>query len=356
MQGVATLDGPSLGGLRLEVQGQRIAFTPRDGVDLVVGGQGALSWKNGDRLPKLTGNLRLDRAIYRRPITVGRTLRDMTKTERTDVDSYDPSADTLELDLRVVQAEPLRIENNLIEAEISIDDSKDAFRLIGTDQRFGVLGKMSIRRGTVRLRDTAFDIEQGEITFDNAHRVEPSFDVHAETDVRRGAEFGQTNWHIGAHAWGTPESFQFTLLSDPYLSQEDISLLLAVGMTQTELAALRTSDVTGTAALEALSTVAGVDSEVKRALPAIDEVRIGSAYSQRSERTEPHLHLGKRIADRVRLDAATGLSETRDFSTSLEYQISDETSVGAAYNNQTISKESPVGDIGVDLKWRLEFD
>jgi translocation and assembly module TamB len=356
MQGVATLDGSSIDGVRLDVQGQRVAFTPRDGVDLVVGGQGALSWKHGDRLPKLTGTLRLDRAAYRRPITVGRTLRDMTKTERTDVDSYDPSADRLELDLRVVQAEPLRVENNLIEAEISIDDSKDAFRLVGTDQRFGVLGQMSIRRGTVRLRDTAFAIKQGEITFDDAHRVEPSFDVHAETDVRRSAEFGQTSWHIGAHAWGTPESFQFTLLSDPYLSQEDISLLLAVGMTQTELAALRTSDVTGTAALEALATVAGVDSEVQRALPAIDEVRIGSAYSQRSQRTEPQLHLGKRIADRVRLDASTGLSESRDFSTSLEYQISDETSVGAAYNNQIVSTTSPVGDVGVDLKWRLEFD
>ena len=105
----------------------------------------------------------------------------------------------------------------------------------------------------------------------------------------------------------------------------------------------------------ALATVTGVEREVQRALPAIDEVRIASAYSQRSQRTEPQLHVGKRIADRLRLAASTGLSEARDFSTGVEYQISDKTSVGAAYNNQTTTS-SQLGDVGVDLKWRLEFD
>jgi translocation and assembly module TamB len=355
LSGLATLQGPRIDSVRVELAGQRVAFSPRDDVNLVIGGQGAVSWHHGDRLPKLTGTLRLDRALYKRPITMGRTLRDMTKAARADVDTYNPDADNLALDLRIVQGEPMRVQNNLIDAEISIDDSKDAFRLVGTDQRFGVLGRMSIRRGTARLRNTAFAIRQGEITFDNANRIEPSFDVHAETEVRHNTSTGVVNWQIGAHAWGTPDSFRFTLNSTPYLSEDDIALLLAVGVTQTELATLR-NDVTGTAALEALATVTGVDKEVQRALPAIDEVRIASEYSQRSQRTEPQLHLGKRIADRVRLDAATGLSESRDFSTGVEYQISDKTSVGAAYNNQTTTSASQLGDVGVDLKWRLEFD
>jgi translocation and assembly module TamB len=114
--------------------------------------------------------------------------------------------------------------------------------------------------------------------------------------------------------------------------------------------------MTGTAALEALATVTGVGREVKRAHPALADLRIASSYSQRSQRTEPQLHLGKRIADRVRMEASTGLSEARDFSTGVEYQISDKTSVGAAYNNQTSTSASQLGDVGVDLKWRLEFD
>ena len=35
---------------------------------------------------------------------------------------------------------------------------------------------------------------------------------------------------------------------------------------------------------------------------------------------------------------------------------SDKTSIGAAYGNQTANSPSHRADIGVDLKWRLEFD
>jgi translocation and assembly module TamB len=85
-------------------------------------------------------------------------------------------------------------------------------------------------------------------------------------------------------------------------------------------------------------------------------VQIASAYSLRSQRTEPQLHLGKRISEHVRLNATTGLSQSRDFSTGVDYQISDKTSVGALYNNRTSTSATQFGDVGVDLKWRLEFD
>jgi translocation and assembly module TamB len=356
LQGSAALHGRQLGSYRIELDADRLALSPKEGVDLVFGGQGALSWQRGDRLPKLRGTLRLGRTRYTRPVSVGRLLSDFTKKTRADVDSYDPKLDHVALELRVVQSEPMRVENNLIEAEISIDDAKEPFRLLGTDQRFGVLGDMDIRHGTLRVRDRPFSIKEGEISFDNAGRIEPRFDMHADTDVRRNAELGQLHWRIGVHAWGTPEAFQFELTSDPYLSQDDIALLLAVGMTHTELAQLQTSNLTSTAAFEALATVTGVEREVQRALPAIDDVHIASAYSLRSMRTEPQLHLGKRIAERLRLNAATGLSQSRDFSTGVEYQISDKTSVGAMYNNKTSTSASQLGDVGVDLKWRLEFD
>ncbi len=356
LNGAAALQGRHLGSMRFEIEGDRLAYSPREGVDMSFGGQTVLSWRQGDRIPKLSGTLRLSHMRYTRPINMGRTISDFAKKERADVHGYDPDEDMLALDLRIVESEPMHVENNLIDAEITIDDQKELFRLVGTDQRFGLLGNMSIRRGTVRLRDRSFVIKEGEITFNSVVRVEPRFDVHAVTDVRRTAQLGQTVWHIGVHAWGTPDSFQFALTSDPYLSEDDIALLLAVGMTHTELAQLQTSDLTGTAALEALSTVTGVEREVQRALPAIDDVHIASTYSMRTNRTEPQLHLGKRVADRVRLDAATGLSQSRDFSTGIDYQMSDKTSVGAIYNNQTSSSASPFGDVGVDVKWRLEFD
>lgn len=356
LSGAAALHGRELGSYRLELVGDRMFASPRDGIEVGFGGQGELSWKQGDRLPKLRGTLRLGRTHYTRPISMGTTLGDLTKKGRVDVATYDPELDHVALDVRIQQSEPMRVDNNLIEADIVIDDGKEPFRLLGTDQRFGVLGNMDIRRGTIRVRDRPFTIKTGEIDFNSSARVEPRFDVRADTEVRRNTQRNQENWRIGVHAWGTPESFQFELTSDPYLSEDDIALLLAVGSTHTELAQMAASNLTSTAALEALATVTGVEREVKRALPAIDELHIASAYSPRTLRTEPQLHLGKRVADRVRLSASTALSQARDFSTGVDYQISDKTSVGARYNNNTKLSYSQLGDVGVDVKWRLEFD
>jgi translocation and assembly module TamB len=300
--------------------------------------------------------VRLGRTHYTRPISMGTTLQDLTKKGRADVVMYDPELDHVALDVHVQQSEPMRVDNNLIEAEIVIDDGKEPFRLIGTDQRFGVLGNMDIRRGTIRVRDRPFTIKAGEIDFGSASHIEPHFDLRADTDVRRNAQLSQELWRIGVHAWGTPEAFRFELTSDPYLSEDDIALLLAVGSTHTELAQMTAGDLTSTAAFEALATVTGVEREVKRALPAIDDIHIASAYSPRTLRTEPQLHLGKRLADRVRVSASTALSQSRDFSTGLDYQISDRASVGARYNNKTNLSYSSLGDVGVDVKWRLEFD
>jgi translocation and assembly module TamB len=56
------------------------------------------------------------------------------------------------------------------------------------------------------------------------------------------------------------------------------------------------------------------------------------------------------------LNASTGIAESRDFSTGVQLQLNDQTAVEAVYNNQNATSASQIGDVGVDLKWRLEFD
>ena len=50
------------------------------------------------------------------------------------------------------------------------------------------------------------------------------------------------------------------------------------------------------------------------------------------------------------------IAESREFRTGVELELNDKTSVQAVYNNQNTTSASQVGDVGVDLKWRLEFD
>jgi translocation and assembly module TamB len=338
----------------LQIEADGLAITPRDGIDIKLGGRGELAWKKGDRLPLLSGKLRLDELTYKRPIKMERTIGEIAGPERAESASYDPELDALAIDFEIEQAKPLRISNNLIDAQLRLETDKIPFRLVGTDQRLGVLGSMSVKKGKIRFRERIFEVRQGDVRFDDETRVDPRFDLRAATEVRRTSD--RSDWRIEIHAFGSRDQFQFELSSEPYLSEDDIALLLTVGMTHAELALLQTSNLASAAALEALATVSGVSGELHRALPQIDDFRISSVYSERTNRTEPQLVIGKRIAENVRLSAQTGIAESRDFKTGVELELNDKTSVQAVYNNQNTTSAAAIGDVGVDLKWRLEFD
>jgi translocation and assembly module TamB len=220
----------------------------------------------------------------------------------------------------------------------------------------GIVGNMSVKKGKIRFRERIFEIRQGDVRFEDETRIDPRFDLRATTEVRRTSNTDRTDWRIEIHAFGSRDQFQFELSSEPHLSEDDIALLLTLGMTHAELAQLQTGELASAAALEALATVSGVQGEVHRALPQIDDFRISSAYSDRTNRTEPQVVIGKRIAENVRLTAATGIAESRDFKTGVELELNDKTSVQAVYNNQNTTSAAQIGDVGVDLKWRLEFD
>ena len=355
--GEGTIEGQALSRYVLNVVAHDLTLTPTDGLELVVGTDARLSWAAGERLPSLTGDVRVARLAYTHNIELGTTLGELTRTERREVTSYDPGHDHVTIDLTVHQDEPFLVRDNLMDATISIADDDRPFRIVGTDQRYGIVGDMRFSRGRIFFRNASFEMRNGgTLTFDSHERVDPHFDVHATTEIRRSGDLTAPSWRVMLDASGSRDAFRIVTRSDPDLPQEDILLLLTIGMTRMEAEALRGGDLGGTAALEALATVTGVDREVRRALPVIDEFRLTSGYSVRALRTVPQVSIAKRIADRVRLSATTALSETREFRAQIEAQLSDTTSVQAGYDNYNLTSASSFGNVGVDLRFRLEFE
>jgi translocation and assembly module TamB len=354
--GTGILEGRGLAAFDVDVSARDLAMHPADGVELGIGGDARLSWRRGDRVPSLSGVLHVGRLVYTRPIQVGQTLDELSRRARTEVARYDPALDHLQFDLRVVADAPLHVANNLLEADLSIRDAERPFRVVGTDQRFGVLGTMGIDRGVVRFRSTTFDIQRGVLEFDDETRIDPRFDIRAQTTIRRSGDFNVPLWRILLRAYGTTDGFRLDTQSDPELSQEDIVLLLTMGMTRAEAQQLQGGSLGQAAALEALTTVSGVDREVRNAVRVIDDFRLSSGYSLRTQRSEPQVSVGKRISDRVRLSATTGLGEARDFRASVEWQLDDQTSVQGGYDNLNTTTNATLGNLGVDLRWRLEFE
>ena len=111
-----------------------------------------------------------------------------------------------------------------------------------------------------------------------------------------------------------------------------------------------------TAAIEALSTLTGADSVVRGAIPVIDDFRLGTAYSSRTGRTEPTVTVGKRITERVRANVTSGLAENREVRSNVEWQLTPRTSVLGSYDNVNSVSSSAVGNLGADMRFRIEFE
>ena len=94
--------------------------------------------------------------------------------------------------------------------------------LRGTYDRPVLFGHADIERGEVTFEGRRYRITRGTIDFTNPTRIEPFFDVEAETNVR--VPGGRPTAYVGVA--GTTERLQPTLNSDPPLPTADVLALL----------------------------------------------------------------------------------------------------------------------------------
>jgi translocation and assembly module TamB len=258
--------------------------------------------------------------------------------------------------------------------------------LSGTNQRYGARGLLRLSADSkIILRNNEFLVREGYVRFDDPLKIAPMVDVRAQTEYRRYASSGASEqpsgaavtapiegsasatlspaastssaglWRITMQAVGEVDKLKMTLSSDPTLSQEDILLLLAIGMTRAEIDRGAASALGESVGLYALSALTGADKAVKKIVPLIDDFRFGSAYSARTARTEPTVTVGKRITDNVRATVTTGVSENREVRSNIEWRLNRQVSIQGSYDNLNDVSSSPLGNLGVDLRWRLEF-
>jgi translocation and assembly module TamB len=384
-KGAMPLRGLTLGALdsRVIVRGVRLA--PSDGIaatadaDLDVSYDPA-SERGNAALPHVTGEVTVDSLSYTRPIALTSDLSALGKgAKRTEVNGYDPSLDSMAFDVRVRARSPLVIKNNLIEVQLGIDSN--ALEVTGTNQRVGLRGALrTLPGGRFRFQSSDFELRQGVIRFDDVTRIDPNVDITAVTEYRRytdssaaaaagasstaggsaaasaGSTRGSSLWRITLHAYGDADNLRVDMTSEPSLSQEDIILLLAVGMTRAELDQLQASSIGTSIALNYLGAASGADRAVKQALPIIDDFRFGSAYSTATGKTEPQLTVGKRLTNDIRASVTAALSEDNEIRSDIEWRLNNRLSVQASYDNINDISSSALGNLGVDLRWRLEFE
>jgi autotransporter translocation and assembly factor TamB len=242
-----------------------------------------------------------------------------------------PTTLPIRYDVRVIAPSTLQIENDLARIVASSE-----LNLRGTFDRPLLFGRADIERGEVRFEGRRYQVTRGSLDFTNPNRIQPFFDVEAETRVRVP---GQT-YRVTLRMAGTTERMQPEFTSDPPLAAIDILTLLFSDSAPTgdiELASLRQPNQREQDILQARATRAltgALSQEVGRVVQdtfGVDSFQITpllmDPYQQSarlSVNPAARVTIGKRISDRVYLTYARSLSSsTRDEIILLEYDQND---------------------------------
>lgn len=381
--GGAPLIGTKLGAARFGITARELALPLNDGIAAVADADLNLvikppSTDDDEReLPRVTGEVTLRSFEYTRPVTMTADISSLAQRgKRTEVQSYDPADDVIAFEVKLRSLKAMKLQNNLIDAELDVAD--EGLLLAGTNGRFGLRGGVTLHpRGKIFLRRSEFEVTNGRVRFDDLTRIAPEVDVTAVTEYRRyqtnapataaptasaagggsaAPNSGGGRWRIQLHAHGDADKLKVDLTSDPALAQDDIFLLLTVGLTRAELDQSQSASVGQSVALEALGSMTGADRAVTDAVPLIDEFRFGSAYSSRTGRTEPTVTIGKRLSKRIRANVTSGVADSREVRSNVVWQLSPRVSVEGSYDNVNDISSSTLGNLGADVRWRLEFE
>ncbi len=291
-------------------------------------------------LPTVTGDVEIANLRYTEDIrildwselNVDRLAGRQTRASRPKL--FDETKNTFAYDVNLHGKRNLKARNNIFDVDLSIDDVENPLRIVGTNQTFGFLGRVLGRPGQVRFAGKRFDIKYASIDFQDELRPEnPYFYVTADGQVR--------DWQITLTAEGTADEYEIKLASQPYLPQEDIIFVILTGLTRTEH---------GEYGISLGAPILGQLGPGGDAIPL--ELRIYKEYSEKADTETTRLALGRWLTPKVWVSVSSSVGEQSDVEAALDYRINDKFSLSAGYDDDN---EGSVGNVGVDLKFRLEF-
>jgi len=287
------------------------------------------------KAPTLGGSVVVKSAVYTKRIDAPETILDFAIRRSSDASPAEVatvSAVPLKFDIQILVPSTLRIENNLGRGVASAD-----LTLRGTYDRPIFFGHAEVERGELTYKGKRYRVTKGSVDFTNPTRIEPFFDIEAETNVRAAGQ----NYRLVVGATGPTQKLVPSLSSDPPLPAADILALLFSDVRRTEDVELRalqnpTQRQTDLLSASAAETIARPISEAGKIVQrtfGVDTFQLTpfltDVNSTQASRLNPtaRLTIGKRISDRVYLTFSRSLaSSINDQIILLEYDASERVS------------------------------
>lgn len=270
--------------------------------------------------PSLAGTVTILRGAYRDPLSLtNQLLAGVQVLSASSVEEpTEPSLiDRLSLDIGIVSAEDIRVDNNY--ARLEIASNLAAFGTVGQP---ALSGRLTFQEGgEVYLGGRTYRVRRGSVDFTSASRIEPDIDLALDTRVQRH--------DITLQVTGTPDTIEASLSSSsPGVTQADVISLLLTGRmsddpsggadTQTEVARGQLLTLLSGEILGFAGRAVGLDTvQVSRGLGAA-----ASTFDLLGTDVDPNtrLTLSKNLARNVELVFSQNLRETGDITWIATYQ------------------------------------
>lgn len=289
---------------------------------------------------QLSGTLDVTRLKYTRGFTLESLLQEVAAPRL--LAPTEKAAPWLALDLELDASRgDVRVDNALARARLT-----GKLKVQGTNAEPVLLGSLETAEGAQGFfRDHTFQVTRGVVTFPGG---QPSVELSAQTQVRE--------YLVGVKAFGPLSELKVQLTSEPSLPESDVLALITLGVTSKEKLA---SQAGAGLAAEALLSATGLEREVQRFLRnnvglKDQKVQLSTSFNEATGQAEPSVSWEAKVGTDKLTVGVTQPVTGRGTKAQAEYRFNPRVSARAQWDNQ--SQDSSVGNPGVDLKFRFEWE
>lgn len=226
------------------------------------------------------------------------------------------------LDIHVQSSPALDFQNSYARLAGTVD-----LALRGTAAVPSVLGKVTLTDGSATFNDTKYQLERGQIYFNNPIRINPIVDIDATARVE--------NYDVIIGLHGTATNPKLTYRSEPPLSQADVFNLLALGRTAEE-ASINSQQLQQqgqdptTNALLGGALNATVSNRVNKLFGGAGKVKIDPAYVGTIGTSSARITVEQQLTPKVTVTFATSVNASQQQLIAAQYQVSDNVTIVAS--------------------------
>ena len=261
-------------------------------------------------------------------------------------------AEPLELDLQLTFEKPIQVKNNLMEAQVTGNLS-----VKGSPSNPVLLGQLKSLKGSqLYFKDKPFLVQTANIQFLNPKEINPELFISAQTRV--------DNYDVSLLVQGSAKEPTILLSSQPPLSDNDLTSLLALGVTSSKLETVKSNfqqDQTRNEAFAAAFQSTGLSKKVQSATGF--NVQLSNTFDTTRNISVPKFTVSRKLNKNTSASVAfpvTGDQKTPEGK--IQYSLTDNFSVNGSYEARKFGESTTDADLreipsilGLDLEFSREF-